>query len=89
MYRAGQQLVARVDVRLVAPLSNHTRKYFLWQILILYILSLKLGVLRGDLKKEEVREIANHFRLKNANKPDSQDICFIPDGNYREFVKKN
>ena len=43
----------------------------------------------GDLKKEEVREIANHFKLKNANKPDSQDICFIPDGNYREFVKKN
>ena len=43
----------------------------------------------GDLKKEEVRKIANHFKLKNANKPDSQDICFIPDGNYREFVKKN
>ena len=43
----------------------------------------------GDLKKEEVREIANYFKLKNANKPDSQDICFIPDGNYREFVKKN
>lgn len=43
----------------------------------------------GDLKKEEVREIANHFKLKNANKPDSQDICFIPDGNYRDFVKKN
>ena len=43
----------------------------------------------GDLKKEEVREIANHFKLNNANKPDSQDICFIPDGNYREFVKKN
>lgn len=43
----------------------------------------------GELKKDKVRELANYFNLKNANKPDSQDICFIPDGNYREFLKKN
>ena len=32
--------------------------------------------------------MAEYFNLVVANKPDSQDICFIPDGNYRDFVKK-
>ncbi|MAI85340.1 MAG: tRNA 2-thiouridine(34) synthase MnmA [Rickettsiales bacterium] len=42
----------------------------------------------GNFKKEQVRELAKLFELKNAFKPDSQDICFIPNGNYREFIKK-
>ena len=42
----------------------------------------------GEFKKTQVREIANLFNLSNAEKPDSQDICFIPDGDYRSFVKK-
>ena len=32
--------------------------------------------------------MAEYFNLVVANKPDSQDICFIPDGNYRDFVRK-
>ncbi len=42
----------------------------------------------GNFKKDQVRELAKLFELKNAFKPDSQDICFIPNGNYREFIKK-
>ncbi len=42
----------------------------------------------GDLTKSEVREIAEKNNFLNANKKDSQDICFIPDGKYAEFLKK-
>lgn len=42
----------------------------------------------GELTKGEVREIADSVGLINSQKPDSQDICFIPDGDYRTFIKK-
>ncbi len=42
----------------------------------------------GSFSKDYIRELAIKFGLSNAKKPDSQDICFIPDGNYRDFVKK-
>ena len=40
----------------------------------------------GEYPKEEIRRIAEEADLLVANKPDSQDICFIPNNNYREFV---
>ena len=43
----------------------------------------------GYFTKNEIRNLAKFFRLDVADKPDSQDICFIPDGNYRDFLKKN
>ena len=39
--------------------------------------------------KEEIREIAREHDLKIAIKPDSEDICFIPDGNYKKFLETN
>ena len=39
--------------------------------------------------KEEIRQIARDNNLKVANKPDSEDICFIPDGNYKRFLENN
>ena len=39
--------------------------------------------------KEEIRKIARENNLKVANKPDSEDICFIPDGNYKKFLEIN
>jgi len=42
----------------------------------------------GDLPKDEVRRIAAELRLAVAAKPDSQDICFVPDGDYAGLVKK-
>ena len=41
----------------------------------------------GGLPKQEVRRLAEGFGLKVAGKPDSQDICFVPDGNYAKIVK--
>lgn len=39
--------------------------------------------------KEQIRKIAEENNLKVANKKDSEDICFIPDGNYKEFLENN
>lgn len=38
--------------------------------------------------KDKVREIAAQIGLNVANKPDSEEICFIPDNNYAKFIKK-
>ena len=42
----------------------------------------------GDLPKSEVRRLAGEAGLIVADKPDSQDICFVPDGDYAGLVKK-
>jgi tRNA-specific 2-thiouridylase len=42
----------------------------------------------GDLPKNEVRRIAADLGLEVAAKPDSQDICFVPDGDYAGLVKR-
>jgi len=42
----------------------------------------------GDLAKGEVRRIALESGLSVASKPDSQDICFVPDGDYASLVKR-
>ena len=42
----------------------------------------------GSLTKEETRSIARKYDLNVADKPDSQDICFVPDGKYAEVVRK-
>ena len=42
----------------------------------------------GAMPKTQVRELAEAASLRNAAKPDSQDICFVPDGNYAKIVEK-
>jgi tRNA-uridine 2-sulfurtransferase len=42
----------------------------------------------GDLPKDEVRRLAAEIGLEVAAKPDSQDICFVPDGDYAGLVKR-
>lgn len=42
----------------------------------------------GELTKNEVRRIAEENGLVNHNKPDSQDICFVPDGDYAKFIRE-
>ena len=43
----------------------------------------------GEYPKARIREIARSLDLPVADKPDSQDICFIPDGDYRGFLRKS
>lgn len=41
----------------------------------------------GEYPKDEIRNLARKWGLPNADKPDSADICFIPSGDYRAFVR--
>lgn len=43
----------------------------------------------GSYSKEEVRQMAEDFDIPISQKPDSQEICFLPDGNYGDFIKNN
>ena len=42
----------------------------------------------GNLTKKEVRKIATENNFENANTPESMEICFVPDNNYKRFVKE-
>jgi len=41
-----------------------------------------------NLTKEEVRALANEFKIRPANKPESQEICFVADNDYGRFLKE-
>jgi len=63
------------------------QSYFLFN-LSQYQLSKALFPL-GDLTKNEVRRIAEYYKLPVAKKADSQQLCFISDDNYRNFITAN
>ena len=42
----------------------------------------------GDMNKHQTRMIADQQSFYNADKPDSQDICFVPDGDYAGFIRR-
>ena len=77
--------------RWVLKKSNAGKKdqsYVLWNIpkeLLKYV----VFPLSDFENKEQIREIAGSNNLQVANKPDSEDICFIPGGNYKNFLEKN
>ena len=62
------------------------QSYFLFQTKKEDINFLKFPL--GDLLKEQTRALAKKYSIPVAEKPESQDICFIPDGNYRKFLSK-
>ena len=76
--------------KIVLKKSNAGKKdqsYVLWNIpkdLVEHI----VFPLSDFESKDEIRKIARENNLKVANKPDSEDICFIPDGNYKKFLEK-
>lgn len=43
----------------------------------------------GSLHKAETRQLADSLGFFNARKPDSQDICFVPDGDYAAFIRRH
>ena len=77
--------------RWILKKSNAGRKdqsYVLWNIpkdLIEHV----VFPLADFESKDEIRKIAKENNLKVANKPDSEDICFVPDGNYKKFLENN
>ena len=79
----------RADGRWLLKRSADTAKdqsYFLFSLTQEQLASARFPV--GALTKPEVREQARRLGLSVADKPDSQEICFVPDGDYASFVAK-
>lgn len=77
--------------RWVLKKSNAGRKdqsYVLWSI-PKELFQFVLFPLSDFETKDEIRKIAKENNLQIADKPDSEDICFIPDGNYKKFLEDN
>jgi tRNA-specific 2-thiouridylase len=62
------------------------QSYFLFSLTQAQLASASFPV--GDLSKDEVREFARSRGLATADKPDSQEICFVPDGDYASFIER-
>jgi tRNA-uridine 2-sulfurtransferase len=60
--------------------------YFLWPLTQAQLAAARFPV--GHLTKDEVREQARRLGLVTADKPESQEICFIPDNDYRGFLRR-
>ncbi len=76
---AGAQLYRAVD-------ASKDQSYFLFATTAEQLDFLRFPL--GGLQKDEVRALAAELGLAAADKPDSQDICFVPDGNYAAVVER-
>ncbi len=66
--------------------SSRDQSYFLFATTKAQLAYLRFPL--GDMEKTEVRALAAELALATAAKPDSQDICFVPEGRYSAIVKK-
>ncbi len=66
--------------------ENRDQSYFLFNTTREQLNFLRFPL--GNLLKEETRKIAKNLDLNVADKPDSQDICFVPNGDYVSVIKK-
>lgn len=65
--------------------SDKDQSYALWGIPSAELAKTLLPL--GNLRKQEVRKIASRLKLKSADAPESQEICFVPDGRYTDFIQ--
>ena len=66
--------------------SNRDQSYFLFGTSQAQLDFLRFPL--GEIEKNETRKIASKLNLNVADKPDSQDICFVPNGDYGSVIKK-
>jgi tRNA-specific 2-thiouridylase len=68
--------------------KNHWKdqSYFLWELTQDQLSRAHFPL--GEMLKSEVREIAREAKLYTAEKEESQEICFVPDGKYSEFIDR-
>lgn len=76
---SGYQLLKAKD-------ATKDQSYVLYQMTQQELADTKFPL--GELTKMEARKVAEDNGFINANKPDSQDICFVPDGNYVDALKR-
>jgi tRNA-specific 2-thiouridylase len=67
--------------------KNKDQSYFLFELTQSQLSKAMFPL--GDLEKEQVRQIARRHALPVAEKAESQEICFIPDGDYAAFVERH
>ena len=78
--------VNNTNVLFKAKDESKDQSYFLFQLKVKDLNFLYFPL--GDLSKKETRLLAKKYKIPVADKPESQDICFVPDGNYRNFLSK-
>ena len=66
--------------------ANRDQSYFLFNTTQQQLNYLRFPL--GEIDKKETRILASKLKLNVANKPDSQDICFVPNGDYGSVIKK-
>ncbi|MCH7708169.1 MAG: tRNA 2-thiouridine(34) synthase MnmA [Myxococcales bacterium] len=71
-------------LRAADPQKDQT--YFLFELTQQQLQAVRFPL--GDMKKSEVREYARRLGLATAEKPESQEICFVPDGDYAAAVER-
>ena len=76
---AGVELHSAVD-------TNRDQSYFLFATTDEQLDYLRFPL--GNMPKTEVRALARRYNLAVADKPDSQDICFVPEGNYASVIER-
>ena len=64
--------------------ASKDQSYVLWQLSQSTLSRVLLPL--GEYRKSEIRAIAEELALSTAHKSDSQDICFVPDGDYAAFL---
>ena len=67
--------------------KSKDQSYVLWSLSQDVLSSVILPL--GEFSKFEIREMVSEFCPESAHKSDSQDICFIPDGDYASFIGRN
>ena len=77
--RGGQALYRAAD-------AERDQSYFLFATTREQLLRLRFPL--GAMPKAQVRELARRFGLINAEKADSQDICFVPAGHYSDMIER-
>ncbi len=66
--------------------TKKDQSYFLWEVPANVLPHLLLPV--GNFTKPQIRAIAEEHGLANAQRPESQEICFVPDGDYMNFLRQ-
>ncbi|MFH1861142.1 MAG: tRNA 2-thiouridine(34) synthase MnmA [bacterium] len=81
--------IEQKDIRFVIRKGIDTTKdqsYFLYRLTQEQLSQTIMPL--GNYQKAAVRKIASRLGLKTADKPESQEICFIPQNNYQEFIRQ-
>jgi len=82
------QMGSNGELKLLKGIDNKKDQSYVLHVLTQETLT-KTYFPLGELTKTQVRELAKEYSLPVADRPDSQDLCFVGQGDYRDFLRKN